>query len=254
MNFCKGGFMKLKGKVALITGGSRGIGAEIAKEFSKEGAFVVINYVLNEKAADEIIEEIKILGGYAIGIKSDVSDFNKAKELVQSTIEKFGKLDILVNNAGISRVGLFIDMDENDWDKIINTNLKSIFNLSSHAVKHMISNRSGSIVNISSMWGEVGASCEVVYSTSKGGMNAFTKALGKELAANNIRVNAIAPGVIETDMNNWMDENEKIGLSNEIPMMRFGTVKEVAKLAVFLASEDSSYMTAQVINVDGGMI
>jgi 3-oxoacyl-[acyl-carrier protein] reductase len=246
--------MKLKGKVALITGGSRGIGAEIAKEFSKEGAFVVINYVLNEKAANEIIEEIKILGGYAIGIKSDVSDFNKAKELVQSTIQKFGKLDILVNNAGISKVGLFIDMNENDWDEIINTNLKSVFNLSKYAVKHMISNRSGSIINISSMWGEVGASCEVVYSTSKGGMNAFTKALGKELAANNIRVNAIAPGVIETDMNNWMDENEKIGLSNEIPMMRFGTVKEVAKLAVFLASEDSSYMTAQVINVDGGML
>ncbi|SHH60606.1 elongation factor P 5-aminopentanone reductase [Clostridium grantii] len=246
--------MKLKGKVALITGGSRGIGAEIAKEFSKEGAFVVINYISNDRAAEETIEEIKAVGGYVIGIKADASDFNEAKNLVDSTIDKFGKLDILVNNAGISKVGLFIDMKEKHWDEMLNINLKSVFNLSNHVTKHMLANNGGAIINISSMWGGVGASCEVIYSASKGGIDAFTKALGKELAPNNIRVNAIAPGVIETDMNKWMNENEIDDLSNEIPMMRFGKPKEVAKLAVFLASEDSSYITAQVINVDGGMV
>lgn len=246
--------MKLKGKVALITGGSRGIGSEIAKEFSREGAFVVINYIRNDTAAEETINEIKSFGGYVIALKGDVSEYSFAKLLVQEVVDKFGKIDIVVNNAGTSKVGLFIDMQEKDWDELIGINLKSIFNVCRQAVNHMIFNKKGVIINISSIWGNVGGSCEVIYSASKGGINAFTKALGKELAPNGIRVNAISPGVIDTDMNSWMNEDEKKDLIDEIPMMRFGKGKEVAKLAVFLASEDSSYLTAQVINIDGGII
>ncbi|GAA0177578.1 SDR family oxidoreductase [Clostridium sediminicola] len=245
--------MKLKGKVALITGASRGIGSAIAKEFSTEGAFVVINYVKNDSAAEKTLEEIKSIGGYAIAIKGDVSKYDFAKLLIEKVIEKFGKIDIVINNAGISKVGLFIDMEESNWDDLINVNLKSVFNISRHAVNKMIFNKKGSIINISSMWGNTGGSCEVIYSASKGGINAFTKALGKELAPNGIRVNAISPGIIDTEMNSWMNDDEKNELTSEIPIMRFGKVEEVAKLAVFLASDESSYITAQVINIDGGI-
>lgn len=245
--------MKLQGKVALITGASRGIGSEIAKEFSREGALVVINYVKNDSAAEKTLEEIKSMGGYAIAIKGDVSKYDFSKSLIEKVVEKFGKIDIVINNAGISKVGLLIDMEENDWNELININLKSVFNVCRHAVNKMIYCKKGSIINISSMWGSIGGSCEVIYSASKGGVNAFTKALGKELAPNGIRVNAISPGVIDTEMNSWMNDDEKKELIDEIPIMRFGKAEEVAKLAVFLANDDSSYITAQVINIDGGI-
>ena len=165
-----------------------------------------------------------------------------------------GRIDILVNNAGISHIGLFMDATEEEIQKIVSTNLLGAMYLSKHVLKDMISRKSGNIINISSMWGEVGASCEVLYSTTKGGLNLFTKALAKEVAPSNIRVNCIAPGVIDTKMNSFLGEEEKISLEEEIPLGRFGNPSEIGKLAVFLCSEDSSYITGQIIRADGGFI
>lgn len=246
--------MDFSGKVVLITGGSRGIGRSIAQEFSKLGASIIINYKENDVAAEEIVQEIKAEGGYAISIKGDVSSYKSCKDMIGDIINRFGKIDILVNNAGISKLGLFIDMNEEDFDNIIGTNLKGIFNTCHNVAKYMLEKRSGSIINISSMWGQVGAACEVLYSASKGGVNSFTRALGKELASSGIRVNAIQPGAIETEMNSWMSKDEKKALEEEIPMMRFGKGEDVAKLAVFLASEEAKYITSQVMTVDGGYL
>ncbi|KYH35360.1 3-oxoacyl-[acyl-carrier-protein] reductase FabG [Clostridium tepidiprofundi DSM 19306] len=246
--------MKLKGKVAVITGGSRGIGKAIAIEFAKAGAAIIINYNKNDEEAYKTTEMLRGLGVYAISSKGDISDYNYAKNLIDFVIERFGVLDILVNNAGISKVNLFIDNTEKDWDDIIGINLKGTFNCSHNATKYMISKKKGCIINISSIWGEVGASCEVIYSASKGGINSFTKALAKELAPSSIRVNAIAPGVIDTEMNKWLTYEEKDELKNEIPMMKFGKTEDVAKLALFLASDDASYITGKVFTVDGGLL
>jgi 3-oxoacyl-[acyl-carrier protein] reductase len=246
--------MDFKGKVVLITGGSRGIGRSIAQEFSRLGASIIINYKDNDIAAEETLEYIKAKGGYAISIKGDISSYDFSNNMIEDIMGKFGKIDILVNNAAVSKIGLFIDMKEEDFDNLIGTNLKGIFNTCHNAVKCMLKNGSGSIINISSIWGEVGASCEVLYSASKGGVNSFTRALGKELAASGIRVNAIQPGVIDTEMNRWMSSEEKKTLEEEIPMMRFGEGEDVAKLAVFLASEEAKYITSQVMTVDGGYL
>jgi 3-oxoacyl-[acyl-carrier protein] reductase len=245
--------MNLKGKVALVTGASRGIGKGIAIELAKAGACVIINYKSNDKAAEETLEELRGLGAYALKIKGDVSDYWFSKQMVETTIEKLGKIDILVNNAGISKVGLFMDALPEEWDNILNVNLMGTINCSHNAVKEMIKQKSGSIINISSMWGNVGASCEVIYSASKGAINAFTKALAKELAPSNIRVNAIAPGVINTEMNGWLSAEDRKSLMEEIPMMKFGEVDDIGNLVTFLASENSKYITGQVITVDGGM-
>ncbi|NFU41605.1 SDR family NAD(P)-dependent oxidoreductase, partial [Clostridium sporogenes] len=176
--------VNLIGKVAIVTGGSRGIGRSIALELTKAGANVIINYNKNKEDALETLSFIKDLGGYGYVCKADVSNYNSSKELVEFAINKFGKIDILVNNAGIAKIGLFIDMDENDWNNIINTNLKGVFNCSHNVVKYMLDKGEGTIINVSSMWGNIGASCEVIYSASKGGINAFTKALAKELGPN----------------------------------------------------------------------
>ncbi|MCJ7691348.1 MAG: SDR family oxidoreductase [Clostridiaceae bacterium] len=245
--------MNLKGKVAIVTGASRGIGKGIAIELAKAGACVVINYKNNDKAAEETLQEISNLGVYAIKIKGDVSDYEFSKRMIKTTLEKLGKIDILVNNAGISKIGLFMDEEPEEWDNIINVNLKGTINCSHNVVKEMIKQKSGSIINISSMWGNVGASCEVIYSASKGAINSFTKALAKELAPSNIRVNAIAPGVIDTEMNSWLSEEERKYLVSEIPMLKFGEVSDVGMLVTFLASENSKYITGQVISIDGGM-
>jgi 3-oxoacyl-[acyl-carrier protein] reductase len=247
-------FMNLNGKVAIITGSSRGIGKGIAIELAKAGCCVVINYKNNDEAAEKTMQEIKELGAYAIVVKGDVSDYEFSKELIKTTIDKLGKIDILINNAGISKVGLFMDEVPEEWDNVININLKGAINCSHSAVKEMIKQKSGSIINISSMWGNVGASCEVIYSASKGAINAFTKALAKELAPSNIRVNAIAPGVIDTEMNSFLTGDERRSLVNEIPMMKFGEVQDVGMLVTFLASQNSKYITGQVITIDGGMI
>lgn len=244
---------KLSGKVAIVTGASRGIGRGIAIELAKEGANIVVNYSKDEEGASKVLEELKEIGVVAIGIKADVSSFKETKNLVEETVKKFGKLDILINNAGISTIGLFMDATEEDIDRMININLKGALFLSKAVLPYLL-NRGGTIVNISSIWGEVGASCEVLYSTTKGGIKLFTKSLAKEMAGANIRINAIAPGVIETSMNKFLDENDRKDLEEEIPMGRFGLPEEIGKAAVFLCSDDSSYLTGETIKIDGGLI
>ena len=240
---------KLLGKTALITGASRGIGRAIAIEFAKEGANIVINYSKDELGAEETLKILKGIGVVAYKIKEDVSSFKGAEKIIDFTLKSFGKIDILVNNAAKSTIGLFMDSSKEEIENILNTNLY----LSKMAIPHMI-NKNGVILNISSMWGEVGASCEVLYSTSKGGINLFTKALAKEMAPSNIRVNAIAPGVIDTSMNSFLSKEDRKDLEEEIPFGRFGSPEEIGKIAVFLCSKDSSYITGQIIRADGGYI
>lgn len=245
---------KLSGKIALITGASRGIGRAIAIEMAKEGASIVINYSKDDNGAKETLEQIKKINGYGVLVKEDISSYENTKTMVDEIISTMGRIDILVNNAGISTVGLFMDSDEESINKIMNVNLMGPIYLTRHVINYMMMKKSGSIVNISSMWGEVGASCEVLYSASKGGINLFTKALAKELAPSNIRVNGIAPGVIDTSMNSFLGEEDRKSLEEEIPMGRFGESDEIGKLAVFLCSDDSSYITGQIIRADGGYI
>ena len=244
---------KLLGKTALITGASRGIGRAIAVEFAKEGANIVINYSKDDMGAEETLKILENIGIVAYKIKEDVSSFEGAKKIIDFTLKSFGKIDLLVNNAAKSTIGLFMDSSKEEIEGILNTNLLGPLYLSKMAIPHMI-NRKGVILNISSMWGEVGASCEVLYSTSKGGINLFTKALAKEMAPSNIRVNAIAPGVIDTSMNSFLSKEDRKHLEEEIPFGRFGSSEEIGKIAVFLCSEDSSYITGQIIRADGGYI
>lgn len=244
---------KLLGKVAVITGASRGIGRAIAIELGKEGASVVINYSKDEEGAKETLEVLRELGVVAYAIKRDVSSFEGAEEIINKTLEHFGKVDIVVNNAARSTLGLFMDATREDIEGLISTNLLGAMYLTKLAIPHMLG-KGGAVLNISSMWGEVGASCEVLYSTSKGGLNLFTKALAKEMAPSNIRVNAIAPGVIDTKMNSFLSQEEREELENEIPVGRFGLPEEIGKTAVFLCSDDSSYITGQILRVDGGYI
>ncbi|MFR9290707.1 MAG: SDR family oxidoreductase, partial [Clostridium paraputrificum] len=229
---------KLLGKVAIITGASRGIGRAIAIELGKEGASVVINYSKDEEGAKETLEALRELGVVAYAIKRDVSSFEGAEEIINKTLEHFGKVDIVVNNAARSTLGLFMDATREDIEGLISTNLLGAMYLTKLAIPHMLG-KGGAVLNISSMWGEVGASCEVLYSTSKGGLNLFTKALAKEMAPSNVRVNAIAPGVIDTKMNSFLSQEEREELENEIPVGRFGLPEEIGKTAVFLCSDDS---------------
>lgn len=244
----------LNGKVALVTGASRGIGRGIAIELAKAGASVIVNYRKDLKGAEETKRIIEEENGYCRIIKCDVSSYEDTKLMTENIIKDFGKVDILINNAGVSKVGLFIDMDEGDWDSIINTNLKGVFNCCRNILPHMFSAKSGVIINISSMWGNVGASCEVIYSASKGGVNSFTKALAKEVGPSNIRVNAISPGVINTSMNKWLSCEEKDSLKDEIPLCRFGECEDIGKAVVFLCSDNAMYITGQILTIDGGMI
>lgn len=245
---------RLSGKVALVTGASRGIGRAIAIELAKEGASIVINYSKDQYGAEKTLEEIKKINGYGVLVKEDISSYENTKIMVDEIIITMGKIDILVNNAGISNIGLFIDSDKASIDNIMSVNLLGPIYLTKHIVEYMIPRKSGNIVNISSIWGETGASCEVLYSASKGGINLFTKSLAKELAPSNIRVNAIAPGVIDTQMNSFLTEEEKNEIEQEIPLGRFGTPEEIGKLTSLLCSDDSSYITGQVIKADGGFI
>lgn len=241
-------------KVALVTGGSRGIGKSIAIELAKKGYHVIINFNKDESGADETLKLINRDGGKASIYRCDISQFSMVGKMIEDIVKLFGNIDILVNNAGISKIGLFMDASEKDWDDIINVNLKGVFNCCRAVINPMIMAERGSIINISSIWGNVGASCEVIYSASKGGINSFTKALAKEIASSGIRVNAISPGVIETDMNKFLSPEEKKDLLQEIPMGKLGKAEDIAKLVVFLSSENSNYITGQVITVDGGML
>lgn len=241
-------------KTALITGSSRGIGKAIAYEFAKNGYKIIINSNLNQSQLLETYNEFTNKGFECDYIKADVSNFKEVEDMVNQIYKTNEKIDIIVNNAGISHIGLLTDMTVNNWNNVINTNLNSVFNCCKLIVPKMIHFKDGCIINISSIWGIKGASCEVAYSASKGAINSFTKALAKELGPSNIRVNAIACGVIETKMNDWLDEEEKNILKEEIPLMHFGKAKDIAKLALFLASENSNFITGQIITADGGMI
>ena len=246
--------MNIKGKIVLITGAARGIGRSIAIELAKVGAIVLINYSKDEEGADNTLNSIKEIGGYGLKFKCDIGNFKETHEMLRVIIKTFGRIDILVNNAGVSKIGLLMDMTEENWDNLMNVNLKGVFNSCHAVIPQMLKQEKGSIINISSIWGSVGASCEVIYSASKGGVDAFTRALAKELGSSGIRVNAISPGVIETEMNNFLNSEEKKLLEEEIPMRRFGEGEDVAKLVIFLAGEESKYITGQVIKVDGGIL
>lgn len=246
--------MELYGGIALVTGASKGIGREIALSLAQEGAMVAINYRNDEEGANKTLKRVNEIGGNGFIVKGDVASYDSCVYMYNECIKKFGKLNILVNNAGISKVGLFMDMSMEDINSLIDTNLKGAINLTHAVLPHMVSRREGSVINISSMWGNVGASCEAIYSSTKGGVNLFTKALGKEMALSGIRVNAIAPGVINTSMNSFLSSEEKLALEEEIPMGKFGEGKDIGDLVVFLASNKSKYITSQVITVDGGYL
>ncbi|WP_066872758.1 elongation factor P 5-aminopentanone reductase [Clostridium mediterraneense] len=245
--------MDFKGKVAVITGGTRGIGKAIALEMVRNGANVVLNYTNNDFEAEKTLNEIKEKGGYALLVKASVGELKGCETIINTAIESFGKIDFLINNAAISEVGLFMDVTDEGLNNILDINLKGVLNCSKIAMTHLIESR-GAIVNISSIWGNVGASCEVLYSTTKGAINLFTKSLAKEMAMSGIRVNAVAPGVINTEMNSWMDQSEREALEEEIPLNRFGNTEEIASVVSFLCSEKASYVTGQIITVDGGML
>ena len=245
--------MNLRGKVILVTGASRGIGRAIAIELASKGAAIAINYSKDDEGAKVTLENVIKNGGYGKLFKKDISNYNNCRELMDEVIETFGKLDVLVNNAGISKFGLLMDMSLEEINDLVNTNLMGAIYLSKLAINNMMRN-GGNIINISSVWGEVGASCEVIYSATKGGLNLFTKALAKEVASFNIRVNSVAPGVINTEMNNVLDSEDKEVLKNEIPMMRFGEAHEVARVVSFLCEDKCKYLTGQIIRIDGGFI
>lgn len=236
-------------KVAVVTGGSRGIGKACAIKLAKTGYDIAVVYAGNDKAAEETVNEIKELGRDVISVKFDVSNEESVNEGVSKIIEHFGRIDVLVNNAGITRDGLFVRMSADDWNAVINTNITGMFLVTKPIVKLMMKQRSGSIINMSSIAGVMGNAGQANYSSAKAGVIGFTKALSKELAARNIRVNAIAPGFIQTDMTKNLD-GEKI--AEAIPLKRLGTVDDIAVLVKFLA-EDGTYITGQVIGVDGGL-
>lgn len=238
-------------KTVLVTGASRGIGKAIAVKFAKKGYNVVINCAHREA---ELLQTQKEIEGYQVSCTAFLGDMgsSQACEKMFSIIRKqYGALDVLVNNAGIAYIGLLQDMSDSDWERIVNTNLTSVFNCCRLAIPMMVAAKQGKIINISSVWGNVGASCEVAYSATKGGINAFTKALAKELAPSNIQVNAVACGAIDTEMNQWMEEDELIGLVEDIPTGRLGRAEEVADLVYHLGYKNA-YLTGQVIGLDGG--
>lgn len=240
-------------KTAIITGSSRGIGRSIALSFSKRGYNLV---VIGKNSKSELLslkDEIENSGCDCLSFLGDVSDPDFAKHVVSETLQNFSNIDCLINNAGISHIGLMSDMTVEEWNTILQTNLSSVFYFSRLVVPHMVSKQRGSIINISSIWGEVGASCEVAYSATKGGINAFTKALAKELAPSNIAVNAISCGAIATQMNEWLSDEEMQTLIDEIPASRLGTPEEIGEIAYHL-SEMTPYLTGQIIRVDGGLI
>lgn len=238
-------------KTVLVTGASRGIGKAIAVKYAKKGYNVVINCVRNEQLLNQAKKEIEEYQVSCMAYMGDMGEFEKCQELFGLVKKQFGDLDVLVNNAGISYIGLLQDMRPEDWDRVVRTNLTSVFNCCKLAIPGMISKGFGKIVNISSVWGVTGASCEVAYSATKGGINAFTKALAKELAPSGIQVNAIACGAIDTEMNHFLDDDGLLRLIEEIPMSRLGKAEEVADLAYHLGYK-SSYLTGQVISLDGG--
>jgi 3-oxoacyl-[acyl-carrier protein] reductase len=244
----------LEGKVAIITGASRGIGSGIAKVFAEQGANVAFTYSSSVESATALENELNALGIKAKGYQSNAANFDEAQKLVDDVMVDFGNIDILINNAGITKDNLLMRMSEEDFDAVININLKSVFNMTKAVQKIMLKNRKGSIVNMSSVVGVKGNAGQANYAASKAGMNGFTKSIALELGSRNIRCNAIAPGFIETEMTAKLNEDVVKGWREAIPLKRGGTPEDVANVCVFLASDMSAYVTGQVINVDGGML
>lgn len=246
--------MKLNGKVALVTGASRGIGRAIALTLAKAGADVAINFAGNVAAAEEVAQEITALGRKAILLQGSVADTAVAQEMVEKVIAEFGKIDILVNNAGITRDGLLMRMKEEDWDAVLTTNLKGVFNCTKAAIKYMMKQRSGKIVNMASVVGEMGNAGQANYAAAKAGVIGFTKSVAKEVASRGITANAVAPGFIATDMTNVLPEKVQEEMAKGIPAGRGGEPQDVANAVLFLVSDEAAYITGQVLNVDGGMV
>lgn len=241
-------------KVAIITGGSRGIGKEIAKKFAKGNYNLVINYVSEKTNTEELKKEFEALGAEVLFIKTNVTSYEECEKMAKDAINQFGKIDVLVNNAGVTKDSLLLRMKEEDFDTVINVNLKGTFNVTKACIPYMMKKKSGKIVNISSVVGISGNSGQANYAASKAGIIGFTKSVAKELASRNILANCVAPGYIATDMTNGLSDAVKESINNQIPLKRVGMPEEVAKAVYFLASEENSYITGQVLNVDGGML
>lgn len=244
----------LTGKVALVTGAGRGIGREIALTLAQNGATVIVNYNGSRERAEEVVESIEAEGGNAEAIQCNVADFEASAQMVKDVLGKYGKVDILVNNAGITRDNLIMRMSEQDYDAVLDTNLKGAFNMIRHLSKAFLKQRYGKIINISSVSGVMGNAGQSNYSASKAGLIGLTKSVARELASRNICVNAVAPGFIETEMTNVLSDNVKDNLKNLIPLGKMGSAQDVANLVLFLAGKNADYITGQVIHVDGGMV
>ena len=246
--------MDLTGKVALVTGASRGIGQAVAVELAKAGADVIVNYIGNEAVAQETVEKVEALGRKALKIKADVGNADEVQAMVDEAHAAFGHIDVLVNNAGITRDGLLIRMKDSDWDDVLNINLKGVYLVSKAVAKFMVKQRSGRIINMTSVSGVTGNVGQANYAAAKAGVIGFTKTCAKELAARGITVNAVAPGFIETAMTDVLPEKIKEGIAATVPLGRMGQPEEIAGVVTFLASDFASYITGQVLNVDGGMV
>lgn len=241
-------------RYALITGGSRGIGAAAARLFAQKGWGVAVGYDKNEARAQELAQELSRLGVPAMAVRADVADEGQVRRMVDNVLEKFCQLDILVCAAGISHGGLISQIDEEQWRRLFAVNVDGVHHCCRSALPHMLGRKSGSIVTVSSMWGQVGASCEAAYSATKGAVIAYTKALAKELGPSNIRVNCVAPGVIDTDMNANLTRSDMAALADETPLGRIGTPEEAAAAIAFLASDEASFITGQVLAPNGGFV
>jgi 3-oxoacyl-[acyl-carrier protein] reductase len=246
--------MTLAGKVALVTGGSRGIGRAIALTLAEHGADVAINYAGNTAAAEEVKGAIEGMGRKAILVQGNVADTDGVQAIVNQVVKELGRLDILINNAGITRDGLLMRMKEADWDAVLETNLKGVYNCSKAVMRTMMKQKSGRIVNMASVVGEMGNAGQANYAAAKAGVIGFTKSLAKEVASRGITVNAVAPGFIATDMTSVLTDEQKAEMARTIPLGRAGQPQDVANAVLFLVSEEAAYITGQVLNVDGGMV
>jgi 3-oxoacyl-[acyl-carrier protein] reductase len=245
--------LSLEGRVAVVTGASRGIGQAIAIELARRGAAVVVNYNRSTGEADAVVNHIRAAGGRAEAIQADVSDSQQAQQLIKAAVETFGGIDILVNNAGITHDTLILMMSEEDWDRVIDTNLKSTFNCSKAAVRHMIRKKYGRIINITSVSGQAGQAGQTNYSASKAGQIGFTKALAREVASRQITVNAVAPGFVTTALTEVLSPEIKEATLKATPLGRWGSPEDIAHAVAFLASDQAAYITGQVLAVDGGL-